>query len=103
MSISILLSVDSHMYLFTYIHTYIIHTYIHTYTYIYTHVYTVIKGLIKLGIVVHAFNPSPWEAEAQVQGKPGLHSKFQANQSYTVMRLCLKKRKKEKKKASWLD
>ena len=43
--------------------------------------------------VVHAFKPSTWETEAGgslwVQGQPGRHSEFQANQDYMV-RSCLK-------------
>lgn len=41
----------------------------------------------KLGVVVHAFNPSTRrEAEASrpLRGQPGLHCTFQVNQSYTV-------------------
>jgi hypothetical protein len=54
--------------------------------------------------MVHAFNPSTWEAEAGgfwVWGQPGLQSEFQDSQGYTV-KPCpekkQKKRKKEKKK-----
>lgn len=36
--------------------------------------------------MAHKFNPSTWQTEADrhlwVQGQPGLHSKFQANQGY---------------------
>jgi hypothetical protein len=60
-------------------------------------------------VVVHAFNPSTWEAEAGgflSWGQPGLQSEFQDSQDYTV-KPCLKKPKKKKKKdqpeprASW--
>jgi hypothetical protein len=46
----------------------------------------------------HACNPSTWEAEAgrsRVQGWPGQHGEFEANQGY-IVRPYLKKKKKEK-------
>lgn len=52
-------------------------------------------------MVVHAFDPSPWEAEAGVclwvQGQPGQHCEFQNSQGY-VERLFLKKKKQQKNK-----
>jgi hypothetical protein len=47
-------------------------------------------------VVVHAFNPSTWEAEAEVWGQPGLQSEFQDSQGYTE-KPCLEKPKKKKK------
>jgi hypothetical protein len=44
-------------------------------------------------VVVHAFNPSPWEAKAGGflnSGQPGLQSEFQDSQGYTE-KLCLEK------------
>jgi hypothetical protein len=49
-------------------------------------------------MVVHAFNPSTWEAEAGrllSSGQPGIQSEFQNSQGYTE-KPCLKKKKKEK-------
>lgn len=55
-----------------------------------------LKKDIQLGIVMLTFSPVTQEAEAVeslwVQGKPGLHIKFQGGQGY-VERPCLKKRK----------
>ena len=51
-------------------------------------------------MVVHAFNPSTREAEAEdfwVRGQPGLQSDFQDSQGYTE-KPCLGKPKKKKKK-----
>jgi hypothetical protein len=45
----------------------------------------------KLGLVVHAFNPSTQEVEAEA-GQPGLQSEFQDSQGYTE-KPCLKKPK----------
>ena len=49
------------------------------------------------GVVVHAFNPSTWEAEADfwVRGQPGLQSEFQDSQGYTEQP-CLEKTKQNK-------
>ena len=51
-------------------------------------------------MVIHAFNPSTWEAEAgdlsQGQGQPGLQSEFQESQGYTE-KTCLEKPKKKKR------
>jgi hypothetical protein len=44
-------------------------------------------------VVAHAFNPSPWEAEAVdflVRDQDGLHSEFQESQGYTE-KPCLEK------------
>jgi hypothetical protein len=52
------------------------------------------------GVVVHAFNPSTWEAEAGdfwVQGQPGLQSEFQDSQGYTE-KPCLEKQKQKTNK-----
>jgi hypothetical protein len=52
------------------------------------------------GVVVHAFNPSIWEAEAGgflSSSQPGLQSEFQDSQGYTE-KPCLEKPKKKKKK-----
>ena len=43
--------------------------------------------VFNLGVVVHAFNPSTWEAEV---GQRGLQSEFQDSQGYTE-KLCLEK------------
>lgn len=46
----------------------------------------------KLGVVVHPYSPSPWEAEAgasEVQGYLWLRIKFEV--SLGCMRLCFKK------------
>ena len=55
-------------------------------------------------MVVHAFNPSTWEAEAGrslcVQGQPGLQSQFQASWSY---RETLSQKYKKKKSMIYLD
>jgi hypothetical protein len=49
----------------------------------------------RLGVVVHAFNPSTQEAEAGgVWGQPGLQSEFQDSQGYTE-RSCLKQTNKQ--------
>jgi hypothetical protein len=51
-------------------------------------------------VVVHAFNPSTWEADAGrflSSGKPGLQSEFQDSQGYTE-KPCLEKNQKKKKK-----
>ena len=45
--------------------------------------------------VAHAFSPSTWEAEAVnlwVLGQPGLQSKFQDSQTYTVKPYLQKKK-----------
>jgi hypothetical protein len=58
------------------------------------------KQQLGLAVVVHAFNPSTWEAEAGrflVRGQPGLYSEFQDSQSYTEQP-CLEKNKQIKKK-----
>jgi hypothetical protein len=50
-------------------------------------------------VVVHAFNPSTWEAEAGgslSSRQPGLQSEFQDSQGYTE-KPCLKKQTKNKK------
>jgi hypothetical protein len=44
-----------------------------------------------------ACNPSTWEAEAGVQGQPGLQSEFQDSQGYTE-KPCLKNKNKNKNK-----
>jgi hypothetical protein len=49
-------------------------------------------------VVVHAFNPSIWEAEAggilsSVRGQLGLHSEFQDSQGYTEKSSLEKKKK----------
>jgi hypothetical protein len=44
---------------------------------------------IKLGVVVHTFNPSIQEAEAggsQVQGQPGLHSGPSVKKTFKKLR-----------------
>ena len=47
-------------------------------------------------MVVHAFSPSTWEAEAgRVRGQPGLQSEFQDSQGYTE-KPCLEKQKNNK-------
>ena len=47
-----------------------------------------------LGIVVHALNPSTWQAEAseslRIQHQLGLHRELQDSQSY-IVRVCLEK------------
>jgi hypothetical protein len=51
-------------------------------------------------VVVHAFNPSTWEAEAGgflSSGQPGLQSEFQDSQGNTE-EPCLKKNKNKKQK-----
>jgi hypothetical protein len=53
----------------------------------------------KSGKVAHACNPSTWEDKtggSRVWGKPGLHSKFNANLSY-IMRPCFKTKQKKSK------
>jgi hypothetical protein len=60
----------------------------------------VIKSNIVPGRVVHAFNPSTWEAEAgrflsSVRGQPGLQSEFQDSQGYTE-KPCPKKANSDK-------
>jgi hypothetical protein len=58
-----------------------------------------IRNLRMPGVVVHAFNPSTWEAEAGgfwVRGQPGLQSEFQDSQNYTE-KPCLKKQQQQKK------
>jgi hypothetical protein len=47
------------------------------------------------GVVVHAFNPSIWEAEAGefLSSRPAWSTEFQDSQGYTE-KLCLEKRKK---------
>jgi hypothetical protein len=51
--------------------------------------------------VVHAFNPSTWEAEAGrfflIWGQPGLQSKLQDSQGYTE-KPCLEKNKQKNPK-----
>ena len=50
-------------------------------------------------MVVHAFNPSTWEAEAVdfwVRGQPGLQSEFQDSKGYTE-KTCLEKNKQKQK------
>jgi hypothetical protein len=54
-----------------------------------------LRGVALLwAMVVHAFNPSTWEAEAGgslwVRGQPGLQSEFQDSQGYTEKH-CLEK------------
>jgi hypothetical protein len=51
------------------------------------------------GVVVHAFNPSTWEAEAGrfLSSKPAWSTEFQDSQGYTE-KPCLEKQKKKKKK-----
>jgi hypothetical protein len=59
-----------------------------------------LKQLIVLGVVVHAFNPSTWEAEAGgflSSRPPGLQREFQDKQGYTE-EPCLKKQKQNKTK-----
>jgi hypothetical protein len=51
-------------------------------------------------VVVHAFNPSTWEAEAGrflSRGYPGLQSEFQDSQGYTE-KPCLEKTNNNKTK-----
>jgi hypothetical protein len=60
-----------------------------------------ISRTLTWAVVVHAFNPSTWEAEAggfqvQVQGQPGLQSEFQDSHGYT-QKPCLEKPEKNKK------
>jgi hypothetical protein len=48
---------------------------------------------MQLSMLVHANNPSTWEAEAggsQVQGQPRLHSDLKASLCF-IVGLCLKK------------
>ena len=51
------------------------------------------------GVVVHAFNPSIWETEADrslyIRGQRGLHSEFQDSQTY-IISSCLEKNKNKK-------
>ena len=48
-------------------------------------------------VVAHAFNPSPWEAEAggslRVRGQPGVQNKFWDSQNGYTEKPCLKKPK----------
>jgi hypothetical protein len=57
------------------------------------------KKKICRAVVVHAFNPSTWEAEAGrfLGGRTGLQNEFQDSLGYTE-KPCLKKSKKKKKK-----
>ena len=58
-----------------------------------------------LDLVVHTFNPCPWEAEAGrpllVGGQPGLQSDFQDSDSY-IVRPCLVKTNKNYKSKNQL-
>jgi hypothetical protein len=57
------------------------------------------KVLTYWAVVVHAFNPRTWEAEAGgflISGQPDLQSEFQDTQDYTE-KPCLKKQKKKRK------
>jgi hypothetical protein len=48
-------------------------------------------------VVMHAFNPSTWEAEeGGFRGQPGLQSEFQHSQSYTE-KPCLENKTKQNK------
>jgi hypothetical protein len=52
-----------------------------------------LKNETELGVVVHACNPSTWEAEtgeSKAWDQPGLQSKFVANLG-KIVRPCLKK------------
>lgn len=46
------------------------------------------QDYIKLGIVMHTYNPSTWDTEARefqkVLGYPGLHNEFQVIQHFRV-------------------
>jgi hypothetical protein len=58
------------------------------------------KAWVSQAVVVHAFNPSTWEAEAGEflsRGQPGLHSEFQDSQGYAE-KPCLNKTKQNKTK-----
>lgn len=47
--------------------------------------------LEKPGIIVHVYDPSTWEAEAEVQGHPWLYSEFTTSLDY--MSISRKKKK----------
>jgi hypothetical protein len=56
-----------------------------------------LKNCPSWAVVVHAFDPSTWEAEADrflSSRQPGLQSEFQDSQGYTE-KPCLKKKKKK--------
>jgi hypothetical protein len=55
--------------------------------------------ITKLGVVVHAFNPSTWEAEAGgfLSSRPASQNEFQDRQGYTE-KPCLEKTKNQKPK-----
>jgi hypothetical protein len=62
-----------------------------------------LKSLFLLGVVLHAFNPSTWEAEAGrflSSSQPGLQSQFQDSQGYRET-LSRKTKKKKKKTSSF--
>lgn len=53
-------------------------------------------GLYKLGLVIHAYNPSIWEVEARgsvVQGHPWLYFKLKARMVYIYIYISLCKKR----------
>lgn len=62
------------------------------------------EELVKLGVVVHASNPSTGEAKAGgvsvSLSQPGLCGEFQSSQAY-IVRYCLKTQNKELVKENW--